>query len=172
MTNPTATPSLLIQGTHGADDPEKATLPFIVGNVAATADQDTVVFLTSEAVRLATRGYADDITFATHPPTGKILADFIANGGRVWACGALHRPTGHHRRRPHRRSNHRHCRQPGRSRHRRRQDRRLLTGSSNRPPMTRSFGSSECSRQRRLEHSLRAHATTHQASPPIVRRPP
>ena len=44
MTNATATPTLLIQGTHGADDPEKATLPFIVGNVAATADQDTVVF--------------------------------------------------------------------------------------------------------------------------------
>ena len=94
MTNPTATPTLLIQGTHGADDPEKATLPFIVGNVAATADQDTVVFLTSDAVRLATHGYADNITFASHPPTGKILADFIGNGGRVWACGACTGPRG------------------------------------------------------------------------------
>ena len=94
MTNPTATPRVLIQGTHGADDPEKATLPFIVGNVSATADQDTVVFLTSEAVRLATRGHADDITFADHPPTGKILADFVTNGGRIWACGACTGPRG------------------------------------------------------------------------------
>ena len=93
-TDPTATPAILIQGTHGAEDPEKASLPFIVGNVSATADQDTVVFLTSDAVRLATRGFADDITFAEHPPVGKILADFVANGGRVWACGACTGPRG------------------------------------------------------------------------------
>jgi predicted peroxiredoxin len=92
--DPTATPKILIQGTHGAEDPEKATLPFIVGNVAATADQDTVVFLTSEAVRLATHGYADHITFGDHPPAGKILADYVANGGRVWACGACTTPRG------------------------------------------------------------------------------
>ncbi len=94
MTNPTATPKILIQGTHGAEDPEKATLPFIVGNVSATADQDTVVFLTSEAVRLATRGYADDVSFGEHPLTGKILADFVTNGGRIWACGACTGPRG------------------------------------------------------------------------------
>ena len=91
---PTATPEILIQGTHGADDPEKATLLLIVGNVAATADRDTVVFLTSEAVRLATRGYADDLVFASHPPAGRLLSDFVANGGRVWACGACTGPRG------------------------------------------------------------------------------
>lgn len=90
----TRPPAILIQGTHGADNPEKATLPFIVGNVSATADQDTVVFLTSDAVWLATRGYADDITYADHPPAGQILADFVANGGRVWACGACTGPRG------------------------------------------------------------------------------
>lgn len=91
---PTSTPAILIQGTHGAEDPEKASLPFIVGNVAATADQDTVVFLTSDAVRLATHGYADDIRFADHPPAGELLAKFVANGGRVWACGACTGPRG------------------------------------------------------------------------------
>ena len=90
----TRPPAILIQGTHGAADAEKATLPFIVGNVAATADQDTVVFLTSDAVWLATRGGADDVTFADHPPAGRILADFVANGGRVWACGACTGPRG------------------------------------------------------------------------------
>jgi predicted peroxiredoxin len=88
------TPTILIQGTHGAEDVEKASLPFIVGNVAATADQDAVVFLTSEAVRLATTGYADDIQHADNPPTGKILADFVANGGQIWACGACTAPRG------------------------------------------------------------------------------
>ena len=80
----TAMPRILVQGTHGAEDPEKATLPFVIGNVSATADQDTVVFLTSEAVRLATQGYADDISFGGHPPASEMLAKFVANGGRVW----------------------------------------------------------------------------------------
>jgi len=87
-------PAILIQGTHGDDDAEKATLPFIVGNVAATAEQDSVIFLTSEAVRLATHGYADGIQHADNPPTGKILADYVANGGRIWACGACTAPRG------------------------------------------------------------------------------
>ena len=90
----TRPPTILIQGTHGAENAEKATLPFIVGNVSATADQDTVVFLTSDAVWLATRGYADDIRYAEHPPVGEILADFVANGGRIWACGACTGPRG------------------------------------------------------------------------------
>jgi predicted peroxiredoxin len=85
---------ILIQSTHGGENPEKATLPFIVGNVAVTADQDCTIFLTSESVRLATRGYADEITFATHPPTAQIIADFVKNGGRLWACGACTGPRG------------------------------------------------------------------------------
>lgn len=93
-TNPLRTPRILIQGTHGAEHPEKATLPFIIGNVAATADQDTVVFLTSDAVWLATHGPADDVVFADHPSAGELLAKFVANGGRVWACGACTGPRG------------------------------------------------------------------------------
>ena len=87
-------PAILIQGTHGSDDPEKATLPFIVGNVAVTAEQDTTIFLTSDGVRLATRGYADDLQYADHPPTAEIRADFVANGGRIWACGTCTGPRG------------------------------------------------------------------------------
>jgi predicted peroxiredoxin len=59
-TETSMTPAILIQTTHGAENPEKATLPFIIGNVSTTADQDTVVFLTSDALWLAARGFADD----------------------------------------------------------------------------------------------------------------
>jgi len=87
-------PAIIVQGTHGAEDAEKATLPFVVGNVATTAEQDSVIFLTSEAVQLATHGYADRIQYADNPPTGKILADYVTNGGRIWACGACTTPRG------------------------------------------------------------------------------
>ena len=49
---------LLINCTHAEDDPERATLSFIVGNVAASAEQETIVLLTIEGVWLATTDYA------------------------------------------------------------------------------------------------------------------
>ena len=52
---------IMVNCTHGKEDPERATLPFIVGNVAVTADQEAVVLLTVEGAWLATKGYADMI---------------------------------------------------------------------------------------------------------------
>jgi predicted peroxiredoxin len=83
---------ILIQGTHGTENPEKATLPFIIGNVAANSDQDVTLFLTSDAVWLATKGAADDVSFGGHPPIGDILTSFVDAGGQIWACGACTGP--------------------------------------------------------------------------------
>jgi predicted peroxiredoxin len=85
---------ILINNTHGQEDPERATLPFIIGNVAATADQEAVVFLTIEGVWLATKGYADDIRKEGFPPLKEIIQSFVANGGQIWACGACTNPRG------------------------------------------------------------------------------
>lgn len=52
---------MLVHCTAGKEDAEKATLPFIIGNVSATAEKDTIVFLTREGVRIATKGYAEQI---------------------------------------------------------------------------------------------------------------
>lgn len=86
--------SFLINCTHGAEDAERATLPFIVANVAATADQDSTVFLTAEAVRLATRGYADSIRAHGMKPLAEVMQAYLQNGGTVWACGACTGPRG------------------------------------------------------------------------------
>jgi predicted peroxiredoxin len=86
--------SILVNATHGNDDPERATLAFIVGNVAASADQEAVVLLTVEGVWLATKGYADDIHKQGFPPLKEVIASFVANGGQIWACGACAKPRG------------------------------------------------------------------------------
>ena len=86
--------SLLIHCTHGKEDPERATLAFIVGNVAASADQDVVVLLTIDGVWLATQGYADDITKEGFPPLRDVIQSFRANGGQIWACGTCTKPRG------------------------------------------------------------------------------
>ena len=80
--------------THGADDPERATLAFVVGNVAASADQDAVVLLTIEGVWLATKGYADTIHKEGFQPLRDVIASFVANGGQIWVCGACATPRG------------------------------------------------------------------------------
>ncbi len=85
---------LLIHCTHGKDDPERATLAFVVGNVAATADQETVVLLTIEGVWLATKGYADPIHHEGFQPLAEVTRSFVANGGQIWACGACAKPRG------------------------------------------------------------------------------
>ena len=47
--------------TAAKDNPDKATVAFVVANAAVASDKDAVVFLSTEGVRLAVRGYADDI---------------------------------------------------------------------------------------------------------------
>ena len=87
-------PAILSHGTHGREDPERATLPFIIANVAASAEQSAAVLLTLDGVWLATRGYADDIQKEGFPPLREIIDAFIANGGEIWACGACTKPRG------------------------------------------------------------------------------
>jgi predicted peroxiredoxin len=85
---------ILTNCTHGKEDAERATLPFIVGNVAATADQEAVVLLTVEGAWLATKGYADGIQQEGFQPLKEVMQSFVANGGQIWACGACTKPRG------------------------------------------------------------------------------
>ncbi len=85
---------IMSHGTHGKEDPERATLPFILGNVAATADQQAAVLLTIDGVWLATKGYADDIQKEGFQPLRELIASFVENGGEIWACGACTKPRG------------------------------------------------------------------------------
>ena len=87
-------PRFLAQVTHGSEDPERATLPFIVANVAASADQEAIVLLTIEGVWLATTGYADEIHHPGMPPLREVIASLLENGGEIWACSACTKPRG------------------------------------------------------------------------------
>jgi predicted peroxiredoxin len=87
-------PRFLAQSTHGRDDPERATLPFIVANIAAAADQEAIVVLTIEGVWLATKGYADDIHYEGMQPLREVIDSLLASGGQIWACGACTKPRG------------------------------------------------------------------------------
>lgn len=83
---------LIFNCTHGKEDPERATLPFLAANIAATAGQDAVVLCTIEAVWLGTEGGTDGVAYPGLPALADLYREFVDNGGRVWLCGACTKP--------------------------------------------------------------------------------
>jgi uncharacterized protein len=86
---------LIFNCTHGKEDPERATLPFVAANIAATAGQDAVVLCTIDAVWLGTEGGTDDVASPGLPALRDLYGEFVDNGGQVWqVCGACTKPRG------------------------------------------------------------------------------
>mgnify|MGYP002630200634 CR=1 FL=1 len=78
--------SFCVSITSAKNDPDKATVGFVVANAAVGSDQDTMVFLSTEGVWLAKKGYADDIEEDGFAPLRDLLASFIEAGGKVYVC--------------------------------------------------------------------------------------
>lgn len=85
---------LMFNCTYGKEDPERATLPFVAANIAATAGQQSVVLCTIEAVRLGTEGGLDGIASPGLPVLKDLFGEFVGNGGEVWLCGSCTKPRG------------------------------------------------------------------------------
>ena len=85
---------LIFNCTYGREYAERATLPFVAANIAATAGQEAIVLCTIEAVRLGTSGGTDGIAADGLPKLCDLYSEFVENGGRVWLCGACAKPRG------------------------------------------------------------------------------
>jgi uncharacterized protein len=85
---------LIFNCTHGKEDPERATLPFVAANIAATAGQKAVVLCTIDAVWLGTEGGTDGVAYPGLPVLSDLFGEFVENGGTVWLCGACTKPRG------------------------------------------------------------------------------
>lgn len=72
--------------TNAKNDPDRATVGFVVANAAVGSDQETLVFLSTEGVRLAVQGYADDIKEEGFAPLQDLLTNFVAGGGTIYVC--------------------------------------------------------------------------------------
>lgn len=72
--------------TCAKDDPDRATVAFVVANAAVASDKDVVVFLSTEGVRLGVKGYADDVAEEGFAPLKDLMANFVAAGGKIYVC--------------------------------------------------------------------------------------
>jgi uncharacterized protein len=85
---------LIFNCTYGKESPERATLPFVAANIAATAGQDAVVLCTIDAVWLGTEGGTEGVASSGLPDLSGLYREFVENGGEVWLCGACTKPRG------------------------------------------------------------------------------
>lgn len=77
---------LVIVSTHADDDAERAILPFVMGIGALASEADVLIVLQSNAVHLATEGYARHLRHEGFPPFSELLDTFLELGGRLVAC--------------------------------------------------------------------------------------
>lgn len=77
---------LMLSITHAKNDTDKATVGFVVANASVASAVETVVFLSTEGVRLCQQGYADDIHEEGFAPLKQLMDDFVDAGGTVWVC--------------------------------------------------------------------------------------
>lgn len=72
--------------TTGLEDPERVTVALLVAVGAAEGGRPTLMFLTKEAVRLATQGVATGTACAGCPPIPDLMKRFDAAGGELLVC--------------------------------------------------------------------------------------
>lgn len=80
--------------TAAKNDTDKATVAFVVANAALGSDQETLVFLSTEAVRLAEKGYADDMHEEGFAPLKQLMDNYIAGGGKLFVCSPCFKKRG------------------------------------------------------------------------------
>jgi predicted peroxiredoxin len=70
----------------GLEDAERVTVAFLVAGAALDQGRQVAMFLTKEAVRLATPGVAVGVGCDGCPPLQKIFEQFAEKGGELLAC--------------------------------------------------------------------------------------
>ncbi len=70
----------------GLEDPERVTVAFLVAGAALDQGKQVAMFLTKEAVRLATPGVAVGVACEGCPPLPRIFEQFAEKGGELLAC--------------------------------------------------------------------------------------
>jgi uncharacterized protein len=72
--------------TAAKDNADKATVAFVVANAAVGSEKETLVFLSTEGVRLAVQGAAEEIREEGFAPLKELMDNFVKGGVKVFVC--------------------------------------------------------------------------------------
>jgi predicted peroxiredoxin len=85
---------LIVVMTKGIND-ELSTVGLTLANGAMTAEMNVGVFLTSAAIDLVRKAAVEHTHVSPMEPLKNLLHDFMARGGKVWACPPCTRARGY-----------------------------------------------------------------------------
>ena len=77
---------VIVGCTHGAEDPDAVVVSYLTAGAALDQGKEVVLWLTSEGVRLALRGYVDPIREGMEPPVKRVHDQFVEKGGQFYVC--------------------------------------------------------------------------------------
>ena len=77
---------VVINLATGMEDPERVLIALLVGGAAAEQGKQVAMFLTKEAVRLATTGVTVGVVCDGCPPLERLFQQYADNGGELLVC--------------------------------------------------------------------------------------
>ena len=77
---------VVVNLSSGPEEPETATVAFIVADSALSSGKELVMFLTKEAVRLAIEGEAEQLAVPGYRPLGELFRAVADAGGELHCC--------------------------------------------------------------------------------------
>lgn len=77
---------IVIFATHGSENPELATIPFVLGNAALAMDVAATIILQAEGVTLVQKGNYETIHAKGFDPLKKLVDSFVELGGNIIVC--------------------------------------------------------------------------------------
>jgi predicted peroxiredoxin len=80
------TEKLVFMVTHGPDEPELATLPFVLAAAALASDVEVVMGFQGEGCQLVRKGVAETVTAPELAPLGSLLESIQELGGQLLVC--------------------------------------------------------------------------------------
>jgi len=78
---------LIIMCTHGPEDAERATIPFVLATASQASDVEVVLGFQVNGVMLVRKGCAEHVFAAGFPPLKELLDIYVENGGKLLVCG-------------------------------------------------------------------------------------
>ena len=78
---------LVLICTHGPEDPELATIPFVLATAAQASDVDVLIGFQANGVLLVQQGIAEHVFAPGFPPLKELMDLYVEAGGQLYACG-------------------------------------------------------------------------------------
>jgi len=78
---------LFLMCTHGPEDPERATIPFVMATAAQASEVEVRIGFQANGVMLIRKGCPEHVFASGFPPLKDLMDIYLENGGQLLVCG-------------------------------------------------------------------------------------